>query len=256
MIGDREQGVTVDRWKYFAITHADHVICNPMSEGKVDELVGLFDLPSNGRVLDVGCGKGEVLVRTGERYGVSGVGVDLSPQFVAEARAKVAARGLEARIEVREEDGGSYRGEPASFDLAMCLGASWAFGGYRGTLRSLAGFVRAGGLVVVGEPFWKQRPPPDYVEASGIEEKLFSTHSGNVAAGTEEGLTPLYAMVSSADDWDRYQGLQWRAAERYALEHPHDEDVPDLLGRQRQSRDLYLRWERDTLGWAVYVFRK
>ena len=246
----------MNRWKYFAITHADHVICNPLSEGKVDELVELFDLPSGGRVLDIGCGKGEVLVRTCERYGVSGVGVDLSPQFAADARAKVAARELGARIEVREEDGAAYAGEPGSFDLAMCLGASWAFGGYRGTLRALAGFVRAGGLVVSGEPFWKRRPPSDYVEASGIEEKLFGTHAGNVAAGGDEGLTPLYAMVSSDDDWDRYQGLQWRAAERYALERPDDVDVPDLLGRQRRSRDLYLRWEREVLGWAVYVFRK
>jgi SAM-dependent methyltransferase len=246
----------MDRWKYFAITHADHVICNPLSEAKVDELVGLFDLPAGGRVLDIGSGKAEILARICERYDVRGVGVDLSPQFVAEARTRVAARGLTARVDLREEDGASYRDEPGSFDLAMCMGASWVYGGYSGTLRALAAFVREGGLVVVGEPFWKRQPPVEYLAASGFAEAAFGTHESNVANGVEVGLTPLYAMVSNDDDWDRYQGLQWRAAELYAARNPGDADVPDLLARQRASRDLYLRWERDLLGWAVYVFRK
>lgn len=57
--------------------------------------------------------------------------------------------------------------------------------------------------------------------------------------------------LSSEDDWDRYKGLQWRATERYALAHPDDGDVTEMLERVRAARDRYLRWERDTLGWAT-----
>jgi hypothetical protein len=59
-------------------------------------------------------------------------------------------------------------------------------------------------------------------------------------------------MVSSADEWDCYQGYQWRAAERYARAHRD----PDLLKQMRHHRDTYLRWGRDTLGWAIYLFMK
>ena len=68
------------------------------------------------------------------------------------------------------------------------------------------------------------------------------------------GLGPLYTLVSDSNDWDRYEGLQWNAAERYAVDHPDDPDVPSLMESMREQRDRYLRWGRDELGWAIYVF--
>ena len=36
----------------------------------------------------------------------------------------------------------------------------------------------------------------------------------------------------------------------------HGEDVPELVGRVAKERAAYLRWGRDTVGWAIYVFRR
>lgn len=246
----------MDRWKYFAVTHRDHLVCNPTNIAKLDELIGLLDLPPGGRVLDIACGKGEPLVRIVERYGVRAVGVDLSPPFLRDARERVAARLPGADVELLEMDDASYAGEPGSFDLTMCLGASWIWGGYRGTLRALARFAKPGGLVLAGEPYWKREPDPAYLAAMDLTRERFADHAGNVAIGAEEGLTPLYAMVSSDDDWDRYEALQWRAAERYAVAYPDDPDAIAIRDRCRAARDAYLRWGRDTLGWAMYVFHK
>lgn len=84
----------------------------------------------------------------------------------------------------------------------------------------------------------------------------FSTHQGNIAIGLEEGLLPLDVIASGEDDWDRYESLKWQAAERFAAEHPGDPDVPELLARVRAARDIYLRWGRETMGWALYLFRR
>lgn len=243
----------MDRWKYFDITHRDHQICNPFSSDKLDELIAVLDLPTGARVLDIACGKAELLVRLAERSAISGVGVDLSSFAVRDARALVERRTPTADLTIVEIDGAAYSAEPGSVDAALCLGASWTFGGHRGALRALARWTRPGGLVVVGEPFWKQPPHPDYLTASGYTADLFATHAGNADVALEEGLTLLYAMVSDAADFDRYESLQWRAAERYAATHSDDPDVVDLLDRSHHVRDLYLRWGRDTLGWAVYV---
>jgi hypothetical protein len=64
----------------------------------------------------------------------------------------------------------------------------------------------------------------------------------------------LYLQPSSREDWDRYEFLQLRAAERHAAAHPDDPDVPELLERARRERVEYLRWGRDTLGWAIHLF--
>ena len=245
----------MDTWKFYGITHRDHLFCNPLGGDRVDELVGLLGLPTGARVVEAACGKGELLVRLAERYGVSGIGVDVSSWEVPVARARIAARVPQAALEVVEADAAAYPFEPASADLAVCLGASWIWSGHAGTLGALARVARPGGLVLVGEPYWRREPDPAYLAAIELRAEDVGTHAGNVAAGVDLGLTFLYAMPSREDEWDRYEMLQARAAENYALARPDDPDVPELLDRMRRNRDAYLRWGRETLGWSLYLFR-
>lgn len=246
----------MDTWKFYDLTHRDHVLCNPLSESKLDEMIRLLDLGRGARVLDVACGKGELLVRLAERHSTHGVGIDISPFCIADVRARAAGRAPAAELELLTMDGADYRGAPGSFDLACCLGASWTFGGHVETLRALAGLVRPGGQVLVGEPFWRHDPEPAYLESSGMRREEFGTHADNLQAGVSIGLVPLYALASSEDDFDRYEALQWRAADRHAREQPDDPDVPELLERVARNRHDYLAWGRATLGWSLYLFRR
>ncbi len=245
----------MDTWKYFGITHADHVVCNPTGSERLDELIGLLDLPRGARVWEAACGKGELLVRLAERFGIRGVGVDTSPYELRVARERAATRIPDADLSFVEGDAADHPAEPAGVDLAVCLGASWIWGGHRGTLRALRAAARPGGLVLVGEPYWKREPDPAYLAFAGMAADSCATLHGNVEIAAEEGLTLLYAMPSRDEDWDRYELLQLRAAERYALANPDDPDVPELLARARRGCEEYLRWGRDTLGWAIYLFR-
>ncbi len=247
----------MDMWKYFGITHTDHTVMNPMSRAKTAELVDRLCLPDGGRVLDVACGKAELLCLVAERYEVVGTGLDASPVTIEEARKNVAARGLSGRIALLHMDGAKYEPAPeAKLDLASCVGASWVFQGHRGTLEAMSGMAQPGGLVLVGEPLWRTPPDPEYLKLTGQAAGHYGTHRSNVQTGVDLGLSFLYAAVSNEDDWDRYEGLQWQAAERYAAAHPDDPDVEELLQTSRKNRDAYLRWGRDCLGWALYLFRK
>jgi len=247
----------MDMWKYYGITHTDHSVMNPLSLAKTRELVNLLRLPEGGRVVDVACGKAEFLCLVAETYNVKATGIELSPYTIQAARENVARRGLADRIELLHKDGGEYAPDaPESLDLASCIGASWVYQNHRGTLEALARMTRPGGLVLVGEPFWMAEPDAEYLTLTGSDRNLFGSHPGNAATGEDVGIALLYTAVANQDDWDRYEGLQWQAAERYAAGHPDDPDAEALLRSARRARDAYLRWGRDCLGWAMYLFRK
>lgn len=53
----------MDTWKFYDITHREHVVCNPTSTDKLARLVGLLRLPAEACVVDIACGKGEFLIR-------------------------------------------------------------------------------------------------------------------------------------------------------------------------------------------------
>jgi SAM-dependent methyltransferase len=247
----------MDMWKYFGITHTDHTIMNPLSLEKTRQLVALLRLPEGGRIVDVACGKAEFLCLVAEAYDIKATGIELSPYTIKAARKNVETRSLTDRIELLHTDGGKYKpNTPESLDLASCIGASWIYQNHKGTLEALSKMTRPGGLVLVGEPFSITEPDPQYLKLTGADSNLCGSHAQNVAIGEDVGLNLLYTLVANPDDWDRYQGLQWQAAQRYAADHPDDPDVEALLRSTRTSRDAYLRWGRNCLGWAMYLFRK
>jgi SAM-dependent methyltransferase len=244
-------------WKYYDVTHKEHLVCNPTSVVKLNELVQLLHLNSGSKVLEIAIGKGEFLVRLVERYNVSIVGIDLSPYHLGDAKQKVKERVPKADVKLIQMDGANYEPkEPESFDLSCCLGASWIYNGHEGTLKYLMKQTKLKGFIIVGEPFWISRPPKEYFDNSELKYETISTHAGNVQVGENLGLKLLYTFVSTQDEWDRYIGLQWYAMDKYALEHPEDPDLPELLNKLNKEKTLYLNWERDFIGWAIYVFRK
>ncbi len=246
---------SMETWKYYGITHSDHEICNPTSSAKLDELVSLLPLRPDARVLDIACGKAELLMRIVTAHGARGVGVDLSPWEVPIARKRVSERGLSESIEIVEGDGAKYAMEPGSYDLAMCIGATWVWGGLEGTLKALAAAVGPGGVVAVGECFRAQTLSPEYVAAEPELAPTLKSHAANVRCARDMGLDFLYALVSCQDDWDRYEHLQTRAAELYAAKHPDDPDVAALLEKRRREDDHFMSMGRDQLGWAIYLLR-
>ena len=247
----------MDMWKYYYICLKRHFLCNPFNKEKFEKFCSLLRLKRGARVLDIGCGKGEFLIRLAELYDISGVGVDLSPYFAKDFLEKYQKRIPRSDIKILEMDGADYKPEsPESFDLTMCIGASWIYGGYRGTIQALKKMTKSGGLIVVGQPFWLKEPSEEYLEAEELTREEIGFHQDNVKVGEEEGLTCLYTVVSNHDDWDHYETLQWWAVDDYVMTNPDDEDIPELLEGKRREKENYLSWGRETLGWAIYLFNK
>jgi len=243
--------------RFATIAHRDHAVCCPISVEKADRLFALLDLPSGARVLEAGCGKAALLERLIERFGCLAVGVDSNPHFLAEARARAFDRGVADKLELAESEVSKMSFAPGSFDAALCVGATRAvYGGYAATVKSLAALVKPGGKVVVGEHFWMRKPDVAYLKALGVKLDDYNEHAGNVAGGLAEKLLYLYSVVADSDDLDHYAGLYIRAVEAWCLDNPRELDMTEVRDRIRAWRDMYLKWGRETLGFAVYLFQK
>jgi cyclopropane-fatty-acyl-phospholipid synthase len=98
-------------------------------------------------LLDVGCGWGSMLIHAAERYGVSGLGVTLSPPQAELARERVAEAGLADRVEVRLADYRELRGE--RFDAISSVGMFEHVGAQLGAyFRRLRELLRPGGRLL------------------------------------------------------------------------------------------------------------
>jgi SAM-dependent methyltransferase len=245
---------TMNRHKFSAIAHRDHDYMNPISAAKVERLLDLLPLDDASRVLDLGCGRAELSLRIIERFRSTVVAVDNSSMMLDAARERAEWTGALAKLHLDDIDIREFQADPETFHLSVMLGGGGIAGGMTGICKQLKVWTKSGGYVLIGEGYWRAKPHPDYLTLLDGSEGEFLDHKGNVQAGVDVGLIPMHATTASQDEWDEYEWKYCRSIERYAREQPEDPDVPAMLERVRRWRDGYLRWGRDTLGFALYLF--
>lgn len=234
----------MDLKDYWAIAEADIEIQNPVTDRKLRLLDDYCDIRDGLRVLDVGCGKAWLMRQWADRHAIDGTGLELNPAFIDFARRRQPARG---RIDYVEGPADAFVPEPDSYDVVLCLGATFALGGFVQAVEWMVAATRPGGAVVVGDLTLKHRPavnthqhlPLDAIESLGVVQR----HGADVSA-----------MISASDaDFERYASHHRHATLRWAREHPDHPDHGEVLDKSRAGWDYYLRTIRPMLGWTVLV---
>ncbi|MFI5907769.1 methyltransferase domain-containing protein [Dactylosporangium sp. NPDC051541] len=80
------------------IAESGHRLLNPLTDEKLMLLGDLCRLRPGQRMLDLASGKGEMLCRWADAYGIEGLGVDISTVFVPAARARAVELGVADRV--------------------------------------------------------------------------------------------------------------------------------------------------------------
>lgn len=228
----------------------------PLSVARMEHVLTLLDLPAGAAALDVGCGRGELLVRLAERRAVRATAVDRSEAALALVRQAFAARCPELAPVCVASDASALRLDEGAFDLVIWLGGPYIGPSFETTVAALRAWTRPGGTLLIGHGFWASPPPEDYLSATGIDAAELCAHRENLLGFERADLTLLYTCTSSRDEWDAFEGRILYNQERHAEAHPDAPGVAEMIARKRAWNLAQQRWGRDVMGFGLYLLRK
>lgn len=246
--------------RFHEIAEGNHRILNPFTEEKLMLLGEICRLQPGQRQLDLACGKAEMLCRWAERWRIFGTGIDFSAVFVAAARERAAELNVHHRVTVIEGDAAAYAANEARnqepFDVVSCIGASFISpDNLVGALKLMKPLVRSGGLLLVGEPYWNAPVPDEAYAALDMGRDDYTTLVGTLDRFEAAGLELVEMVLADGDSWDRYAASQWFTLDEWLRANPDDPDATEIRAWNAREKRAHLMYQRQYLGWGVFVLR-
>ena len=240
--------------RIFSITESAHRIHNPITPDKLATLGAALRMEPGSSVLDLGSGSGEMLCTWARDHGITGTGVDMSELFTEQARVRAGELGVADRVTFIHGDAAGYVSEE-KVDVAACVGATWIGGGVGGTIELLARSLRVGGIILIGEPFWRQVPPTeDVAQGCGATSIVdFLTLPELLASFGDLGYDVVEMVLADQDGWDRYEAAKWLTMRRWLQANPADEFAEEVRAQLTSEPLRYATYTREYLGWGVFA---
>ncbi|MBP7693117.1 MAG: class I SAM-dependent methyltransferase [Anaerolineales bacterium] len=240
--------------RIFNIAESAHRIHNPITPEKLATLGAALRLGAGARVLDLGSGSGEMLCTWARDHGISGLGIDMSPLFTEQAKRRAAELGVAQQVKFIHGDAAGYVSvEKAS--VAACVGATWIAGGVAGTIELLARSLRTGGIILIGEPYWRRLPPTEAIAKECLANSIsdFLVLPELLASFGRLGCDVVEMVLADQDDWDRYEAAQWLTMRRWLEANPGDEFAKEVRAKLTSEPARYAAYTREYLGWGVFA---
>jgi len=220
----------------------------PLSEAHASALLSRFDLGSAHRILDLGCGRGKLLLEALARApSAKGVGVDHDRWELDQGRTEAKESGLGDRVSFVAHDAAKFDGNG---DRVICIGASHAWSGTGGALARLRERTAPKGLLLFGDGFWLQPPTPKYV---GMFGSLEASKDALTERAKAAGWRIVHTDVADQTEWDDFEEASYRGLERFARrapDHPMATAARELAAtRRKQYYDGYRKY----LGFAYLI---
>ena len=245
---------SMDIPRIFNITESDHRIHNPITSEKLTTLGAALRLKSGTKVLDLGSGSGEMLCTWARDHDIIGTGIDMSQLFTEQAKLRAEELGVAHQVQFIHGDARGYVSDE-KVNVAACLGATWIGGGFVGTIELLAQSLLTGGLILIGEPYWRQIPPTEEVAKGCLANSIsdFLMLPELLASFRHLGYDVVEMVLADQDSWDRYEAAKWLTMHRWLEANPNDEFVKDVRARLSSEPDRYVAYTREYLGWGVFA---
>ncbi|NLS92675.1 MAG: class I SAM-dependent methyltransferase [Planctomycetaceae bacterium] len=240
--------------RIFNITESAHRIHNPFTPEKFATLGAALRLETATRVLDLGSGSGEMLCTWARDYGVTGTGIDMSQLFTEQAKLRAEELGVADQVKFIHGDAAGYVSDE-KVGVAACLGATWIGGGVAGTVNLLAKSLCVGGIILIGEPYWRKLPATEDIAKGCLAGSLadFLLLPDLLASFGALGYDVVEMVLADQNGWDRYEAAKWLTMRRWLEANPDDEFVGEIRAQLTSEPKRYAMYTREYLGWGVFA---
>jgi len=243
----------MDISRIFNITESAHRIHNPFTSEKLATLGAALRMKSGTRVLDLGSGSGEMLCTWARDYGISGVGIDMSRLFSEQAKLRAKELGVADQVEFIHGDAAGYVTDK-KVGVAACVGATWIGGGVAGTIELLTKSLLPGGIILIGEPYWRQPPTEDIAKGCGVDAiSEFLMLPELIASFGDLGYDVVEMVLADQEGWDRYEAAKWLTMRRWLEANPGDDFAQEVRAKLTAEPKRYAAYTREYLGWGVFA---
>lgn len=246
--------------RIFTIRESNHRIHNPLTPEKLAQLGQALTIKPGMTALDLCSGSGEMLCTWARDYGLTGTGVDLSTMFTEQARARAIELGVADQVKFIQADARGYviPDPEKSVDVAACVGATWIGDGVPGTIDLLAKSLVPGGIMLIGEIYWRIVPPDQQTaklcELNSIEDAL--TLAALLQQFVDLGYDVVEMVLADQDSWDRYQASQWLTMRNWLDANPEDEMAQQVRAELSAEPARYVQYTREYVGWGVFALKR
>jgi SAM-dependent methyltransferase len=208
------------------IGHETIDLMSPMSDETLAQVLG--QIPAGGRMLDMGSGKA-ALARTLLKQDpqASAVCIEKNPVLAAQGETLAQREGTGSRLQMIIADGREWKAAER-FDAIALLGATHAIGSFQEVLAYAKANLKPGGVVLLGEGVWADRPHPEYLDFLGATEDEMMGEADLVQNVEKAGFNLRYCHLSSIAEWDAYEGPYFqnlRAFKNAEGQHPFADEA-------------------------------
>ncbi|MGM0788252.1 MAG: SAM-dependent methyltransferase [Thermodesulfobacteriota bacterium] len=240
--------------RIFNIMESAHRIHNPFTPENFATLGAALRLESGARVLDLGSGSGEMLCTWAHDHGVIGIGVDMSQLFSEQAILRAEELGVADQVKFIHDDAAGYVSDE-KVHVAVCVGATWIGGGVAGTIELLARSLRTDGIILIGEPYWRQLPPTEDIAKGCLVSAIsdFLVLPKLVGSFVRLGYDVVEMVLANQDGWDRYEAAKWLTMRRWLEANPDDELAQEVQSKLTSEPERHAAYTREYLGWGVFA---
>jgi cyclopropane fatty-acyl-phospholipid synthase-like methyltransferase len=238
---------------YLQIVEASQLTHYPLNTAQIMRLGQMCRVHSGSRVLELGCGKGELLNQWAKTFDLRGTGVDESDDLIYIAQTRANDLEVWSNVQYVVSEVLDYPQAYHQYNVIAMLST-----GVGQDLAQVIDLLKValrdeGGLLVLSETYWRNSPSAEWCEALQLTPEALPT-LGQVHTWIQAGGAELSDMLLvSPEDWDIYYAQQWQAIRSWLREHSEDDIADDLRQTWHSMQRNYLNAEREAIGWGVFV---